>query len=136
MIYGFIEFIYVAAFVALFEKKGFRWQWFLPLAAAFIVATVSRGFMSGGNLPFSMVSGGAEDRLQVLSSFMYILFLPIHAFITVRVMKALPGHSPLFDRLLARLLAYIAAAMAAGFIFSVLMMLGMAAYCLVAGLPG
>jgi hypothetical protein len=124
MIYGLVQVIYIAIFATLFEKRGFRWEWFLPLAGAFAAATLLTSFLAEGGLPPVLASGGAEGRLQILAVPMYILFIPIHALITVGVMKALPADTPLFDRLFARVVVYLAAAMAAGFVFSLLMLAG------------
>jgi hypothetical protein len=131
MIYGFIQIMYLVIFAALFEKKGFRWNWFLPLAAAFAGATLLTALMAGRGLPPLLASGGVEDRVYLLAVPMYILFIPIHAFITVGVMKHLPANAPVFDRLFARVLVYIAAAMAAGFVFSMLAMAGMVLFQLI-----
>lgn len=131
MIYGFIQIIYIAVFAALFEKRGFRWQWFLPLAAGFAAATLLTAFLAGRAMPSALAPGEAESRIQLLAVPMYILFIPIHALITVGVMKALPANTPVFERLFVRVLIYMAAAMAAGFVFSMLAMAGMVLFQLI-----
>jgi len=131
MIYSFILPAYIAAFAILFEKMGFRWKWFLPLALAFIVATLLASLVSGISPQASDGSTGMEDRFQLLATPLYILFCPIHAFITVRVMKAIPKDSPRFDQLFVKVLIYAAAAWAASFVFVILTGLCFSAYYLI-----
>lgn len=128
MIYGLIQLIYVTVFAILFEKMGFRWKWFLPLAGAFIAATL---LISGKALLGFTASTGPEDRMPLLSTPMYIIFCPIHAFITVHVMKAIPKNSPRFEQVFVKVLIYWGAAMAAGAVLTVFIMLGAMAYFLV-----
>lgn len=130
MIYSLLLPAYITAFAILFEKMGFRWKWFLPLAAAFVIATLFTLPWGDQGLFRSIASAKAEDRIQLLTTPMFLIFCPIHALVTVRVMKAIPGNSPVFQRMVVKLLVYIASAWAAGFIFMLFGMIGFSLYYL------
>jgi hypothetical protein len=128
MAYGLMQTFYIAAFAFLFEKKGFRLQWFLPLALVFVViALLTSPGIGKGMLPDAMMPG-ASDPPPLIVAIMYLIFCPIHAFITVKLMKFLGGSMSRLERLIAKGAIYMFAAMIAGFVFMVFMMAGMLLY--------
>jgi hypothetical protein len=131
MAFGIIQTLYIIAFAFLFEKAGFRWKWFLQLASAFIIATLLTALATGQG--FSSAPADAEDRMKLAAVPMYLIFCPIHAFITVSVMNALPRDAPRFQKLFVKILIYQAAALAAGAVLMLVAMVVMLVYNLVKG---
>jgi hypothetical protein len=128
MAYGFIQTLYIVAFAFLFEKKGFRLQWFVPLALGFVViALLTAPEIGKGLLPDSMLAG-ASDPPPLIVALMYLIFLPIHAFITVKLLKFQSQSLSWLERLIVKGAIYMFAAMIAGFVFMVIMMAGMLLY--------
>ena len=128
MEFGIIQALYIIAFAFLFEKAGFKWKWFLQLVSVFLTATLLAALATGKG--FSLAAGEAENRLRLAAAPLYVLFCPIHAFITVSVMNALPRDTPRFQKLFVKVMIYQAAAMAAAAVLVLVVMAAMTVYYL------
>ena len=128
MAFGIIKILYIIAFAFLFEKTGFKWKWFLQLASAFIIATLLAALATGKG--FSLAAEDAEHRMQLAAAPMYLIFCPIHAFITVSIMHALPRNAPRYQKLFVKIMIYQAAAIAAGAVLVLVAMIIMLVYSL------
>ena len=128
MAYSIVQTLYIMAFAFLFERMGFRFKWFLPLACVFVVASLLTVPEIGqGILPELMISG-AEDHSQILATLMSLVFYPLHAFITVHFMKFHPQNTSRCEQWVIKGAIYMGAAMMAGFLLAVFMMIGMSIY--------
>ncbi len=122
MAYGYIQALYILAFGLFLSRQGFNWKWFLPLAGAFMAATLlTVSEFGGGLLPGSLVSPPG-DRRQLAAAPMMLIFYPIHAFVTVKVMSHLPPNLTGLQRTIVAVVVYLGAALSSGFIWTVLMM--------------
>lgn len=128
MAYGFIQTLYIAAFAFLFEKMGFRLKWFLPLASVLVVAALLTAPETGKGMAPDAALSGASDPPPLLVALMYLIFCPIHAFITIKLLKFQSRSMSRLERLIAKGAIYMVAAMMAGFVFMVFMMAGMLLY--------
>ena len=129
----YIQAVYLLLFSLIIDRYGFNWRWFVPLAGAFLVAALLPIPEVGGWLLPAALLNAPGDRHQIIAAPMLIIFYPLHAFVSVQVMRRLPPNTNWLERLIVRGVAYMATAFVAGFICMLLLMGIFMAYFLFTG---
>jgi len=119
--YELIQSVYILIFGLLLGRQGFQWKWFLPLAGVFLVSTLLTVPEIGSRLLLRPIVSDPGDRLQLMAAPMLIIFYPLHAFVTVAVTRRLPQKMSFAESKIVYMAVYFGAAVAAGFIWVVLM---------------
>jgi hypothetical protein len=115
--YEWIQSVYILLFGLLLSRRGFKWNWFLPLAGIFLVATLLTVPEIGNLLMLRSVVSGSSDRVQLMAAPMMIIFYPLHAYVTVAVTRRLPKNLSLVESKIVKTAVYMGAAVAAGIIW-------------------
>jgi hypothetical protein len=119
--YEWIQSLYILLFGLLLSRRGFKWNWFLPLAGLFLVLTLLTVPEIGNLLHLGPVVSAPNDRLQLMAAPMMIIFYPLHAYVTVVVTRHLPKNMHLVESKIVKAAVYMGAAVVAGVIWVVFM---------------
>ena len=119
--YELIQAVYIVVFGILLGRRGFRWNWFLPLGGIFFASTLLTVPEIGSRLLLRPIVSEPGDRLQLMAAPMLVIFYPLHAFITVAVTRRLPQKMSVVESKIVWAAVYMGAAVAAGILWTVLM---------------
>ncbi len=112
-----IQGVYLILFSFLYEKKGFRWAWFLPLTLC-ITTVAILSLIVGSNKELPETTEQAERRMETIGTLLLPVFCLVHTFLTTKMMKLLGDKPTIQEHLFARICVYWGAALVTGAVFA------------------